>query len=85
MTLKEQGVDVAPLNWRGVVSRPSVGSGLIDRIGEAMLRVSHYPGWLQMLDQRYWANLYDEEGPFEAFIADETARISKLLGEAQVI
>ncbi len=85
MTLKEQGVDVTTLNWRGIVSRPSVGSGLIDRIGEAMLRVSRYPGWLQMLDQRYWANLYDEEGPFETFIGDETARISKLLAEAKVI
>lgn len=85
MTLKEQGVDVATLNWRGIVSRPSVGSGLIDRIGEAMLRVSRYQGWLQMLEQRYWANLYDEDEPFQAFIGEETTRISKLLAEAGVI
>lgn len=84
-TLKEQGVDVAMLNWRGLVSRDSVGSALIDRFGEGMLRVSRYPGWLQMVAQRYWANIYDEEGPFERFIADETARVSKLLTEAGVI
>lgn len=83
-TLKEQGVDVAMLNWRGLVSRDSVGSALIDRFGEGMLRVSRYTGWLQMLEQRYWANLYDEEGPFERFIADETARVSALLASAGV-
>lgn len=84
-TLKEQGVDISMLNWRGLVSRDSVGSALIDRFGEAMLRVSRYPGWLQMLEQRYWENVYDEEGPFEAFIAAETARVSALLTEARLI
>lgn len=84
-TLRDQGVDVAMLNWRGLISRHSVSSALIDRFGEAMLRVSRYPGWLQLLDQRYWANIYDEDDEFERFIADETKRVSTLLKEAGLI
>ncbi|MFC3693935.1 tripartite tricarboxylate transporter substrate-binding protein [Chenggangzhangella methanolivorans] len=84
-TLREQGVDLAMLNWRGLVSRGAVSSALIDRFGEAMLRVSRYPGWLQMLDQRFWANLYDEEDAFERFIAEEAAQVTRLLTEGGAI
>ncbi|PZQ11625.1 MAG: hypothetical protein DI565_17970 [Ancylobacter novellus] len=84
-TLKEQGVDLAMINWRGVASRASVGQALIDRFGQATMTVSGYKGWGQLLQQRFWSNLYEDGASFERFIAEETTRVSALLSEARVI
>ncbi|MDR4307838.1 hypothetical protein IHQ68_14535 [Chelatococcus sambhunathii] len=81
-TLKEAGLDVAHLNWRGVVSRDAVGRTLIDRYGEAIARVVRTPGWIELMKQRYWVDLFQPADAFQTFLAAERLRVGALLKKA---
>lgn len=82
-TLKEVSLDVAHLNWRGVVSRDAVGRALIDRYGEAIARVVRTPGWNELMKQRYWVDLFQPADAFQTFLAAERLRVGALLKKAE--
>ncbi len=84
-TLKESGLDVVHLNWRGVVSRDAVGRALIDRYGEAVARVVRTPGWIELMKQRRWVDLFQPADAFQTFLAAERLRVGALLKEAGAI
>jgi putative tricarboxylic transport membrane protein len=78
-TLREQGVDIAMMNWRGVISRDTVGSTLLDRFSQAVEKLVRVPGWRQLLAQRHWEDLYEPGDPFGRLIRDERARVAALM------
>ncbi|RXF74605.1 tripartite tricarboxylate transporter substrate-binding protein [Hansschlegelia zhihuaiae] len=78
-TLREQGVDITMMNWRGVVSRGAVGPTLLGRFDEAIDRLVQVSGWRQLLAQRSWEDLYEPAEPFRRFIQDERARVGALM------
>ena len=84
-TLQEQGVNVAMLNWRGIVTRDAIGKTIIERFEKALGLLAQAPGWRQMLEQRQWADLYRPPAEFASFVADERRRISALLKSAGAI
>lgn len=84
-TLREQGVDVAMRNWRGVVTRQSLVGTLFDRLGEAIRRLAEQRGWREMVGQREWTGLYQPAEGFGALIAAERARIGKLYRDAGML
>ena len=78
-TLKEQGVDVTLVNWRGVMAPPGISPeqkaaylGLIGRVVAA-------PGWKTQLAQNQWVDLVMTGDEFAAYVADEDRRIAKVL------
>ena len=81
-TLKETGIDLAMLNWRGLVSRDAVGRALIDRYGEAIAKVVKTPGWGSLMRQRNWVDLYLPENDFAGFIAREREQAAAVLAGA---
>lgn len=78
-TLREQQVDVALVNWRGVVTRDAVGDALIRRFSDAIQKLVLVPGWKELLEQRYWTDITQDDAAFTSFVADETKRVSELL------
>lgn len=84
-TLRESGVDLAMLNWRGIVTRDSVGKTLIERFEKALAQLAEGPGWRQLLGQRRWADLYQPPAEFSAFLTEERKRIAGLLRSAGAI
>ena len=78
-TLKEQGVDVTLVNWRGVMAPPGISPeqkaaylGLIGKVVAA-------PGWKTQLAQNQWVDLVMTGDEFAAYVADEDRRIAKVL------
>ena len=78
-TLKEQGVDVVLVNWRGVMAPPGISPeqkqatlGLIDKVVRA-------PGWSAQLATNQWVDLHLAGDAFSAYVADENGRVSKVL------
>ncbi|MDB5657983.1 MAG: putative tricarboxylic transport rane protein [Cypionkella sp.] len=80
-TLREQGLDVDVVNWRGVFAAPGIStedraklSGIIDAMVKSDL-------WAAELTARNWTGIYLQGDEFGAFVAEESKRIGTLLSE----
>jgi putative tricarboxylic transport membrane protein len=84
-TLKEQGVDVELVNWRGLMApagiRPADKKALEDALGRM---VTSAP-WQATLKERGWVDAYLPSEPFAAFVASEQERIAALLKELGLV
>ena len=78
-TLKEQGVDVEMVNWRGVFAAPGINDAqkkeLIDLVGKAVKTAS----WRDTLKRNDWDDMYLAGDPFKTFLDADTQRIDKIL------
>jgi putative tricarboxylic transport membrane protein len=78
-TLKEQGVDVALTNWRGVMAPPEIEddekqvlSGMI----EGMVKSAT---WQETLEERGWIDMYQPADEFAAFLEEDQAKVESTL------
>lgn len=78
-TLKEQGVDVEMVNWRGVFGAPGITDAqrkeLIDVVDKAVKSTS----WQETLKRNDWTNMYVAGDQFKTFLGADTARIDKII------
>jgi len=78
-TLKEQGIDVELVNWRGVFGAPGISEAqkkeLIDVIGKAVKSAS----WQDTLKRNDWSDAYVAGDAFKTFLDADTQRIDKIL------
>ena len=78
-TLKEQGVDVEMVNWRGVFAAPGITDAqkneLIDVVGKAVKTAS----WQEALKRNDWTDMYVAGDQFKTFLDADTQRIDKIL------
>jgi putative tricarboxylic transport membrane protein len=81
-TLREQGVDLELLNWRGVVAPPGLSRAERRDLEELVRRMAAAPQWKAALERNGWADIYQPADEFRRFIADETARVTPLVATA---
>jgi putative tricarboxylic transport membrane protein len=78
-TLKEQGVDVEMVNWRGVFGAPGITDAqrkeLLDVIGKAVQSAS----WQDTLKRNDWSDMYLAGDAFKTFLDADIQRIDKIL------
>ncbi|MGO6980455.1 Bug family tripartite tricarboxylate transporter substrate binding protein [Rhizobium leguminosarum] len=84
-TLKETGVDLAVMNWRGIVAHPKLDEK--DRAGleAAIAALVKTPQWKEALAKRGWIDTYLPAKEFGAFLADEQKRIQSALKEVGLL
>lgn len=75
-TLREAGVDVAAVNWRGVFAGPGLARSDQERLEALVARMVASPGWKSVLAQRRWTDLYLSGPPFREFLEAEHSRWS---------
>jgi putative tricarboxylic transport membrane protein len=78
-TLKESGVDVDLVNWRGVFGAPGITPAQRDALVAVVRRMVESDPWKQELERNTWAGmpLYGEE--YGRFVAAEFQRIEAVL------
>ena len=78
-TLKEQGVDVEMVNWRGVFAAPGITDAqrkdLVDIVGKTVKTAS----WQDALKRNDWTDMYLAGDAFKTFMDTDTQRIDKIL------
>jgi putative tricarboxylic transport membrane protein len=78
-TLKEQGVDVEMVNWRGIFAAPGINDAqrkeLIDVVDKAVKSAS----WQETLKRNDWTNMYLAGDAFKKFLDSDTQRIDKII------
>lgn len=77
-TLREQGVDVTLVNWRGLFAPPGITGEQRGRLGSMVAAMVRTPAWRETLAQHRWTDLYLPDQPFARFVETETARAASL-------
>ena len=78
-TLKEQGIDVSLVNWRGVFAAANVRDKDMKALSDAIGKMVESPAWQDTLKQRGWLNLYQPADEFAAFLAEDQAKVEATL------
>ena len=82
-TFRDQGVDLALLNWRGVVAPPGLTRAEQRELDELVSRMVATDEWKAALRRNGWADIYTSADAFRRFVTDETARVAPLVARAR--
>jgi putative tricarboxylic transport membrane protein len=78
-TLKEQGIDVELLNWRGVFAPPEIDAEEKAKLLELVDKMVNTESWKKELETRNWMSLYLAGDEFAAYVQEDTKRIAGIL------
>lgn len=78
-TLKEQGIDVYFVNWRGLLAPPGIKEADFKALADMVSALVASEKWRAMLTERKWVNLYLPAAEFTEFLKQDQARIEAVL------
>lgn len=78
-TLKEGGVDVDLVNWRGLFAPPGIRDGDLEDLSATIGKMVESPQWQETLKKRGWLNMYQPHDEFAAFLEEDTAEVTDTL------
>ncbi len=84
-TLKEQGVDLEFVNWRGVFMQANAKPAEKKELEEAVAKAVTSDEWKQLARQRGWIDLYLPPAEFAAFLTQERAQIEGTLKDLGLV
>lgn len=84
-TLKEQGVDVELLNWRGVMAPPGISEEQRAALLEAVERLHASEAWQKALEENQWDDVYLAGDDFAAFLEEEVQRVRNVLKDIGLV
>jgi len=78
-TLKEQGLDVELVNWRGIVAGPGITPAQKAAFSAAVEKAVKSPEWAKVLTARGWDDAYLNADQFATFLKTDQARVKDVL------
>ena len=78
-TLREGGLDVSMMNWRGVFAAPGLAAEKQDRLTALVAAMARSATWAEQLRANRWANTYLDGSPLLQFIDREQTRWAGLI------
>ncbi len=78
-TLKEQGLDVELVNWRGVVGAPGISAAQKAALAATIEKVVKSQDWAKVLKARGWDDYYAGPDAFATFLKNDQVRVQKVL------
>ena len=81
-TLREQGVAVTMLNWRGVFAPPDLDPADRARLLTVIDRMVHHPLWRQIVAERAWFDAYLAGDAYAEFVKTEHDRVDGYFAQA---
>jgi len=73
-TLREGGIDVSIMNWRGVFAAPGLPLDKEQELANLVAAMHDSPTWRAALSDARWTDVYLDQAGFSRFIDRETAR-----------
>ncbi len=83
-TLKESGVDVALLNWRGLVAPAGISDAERAALVDLLTKMNESQAWKDELTAQGWDNVFLTDG-FDAYLEEENATITAVLKEIGLV
>lgn len=84
-TLKEQGVDLEFVNWRGIFAQPNLSAEEKKSLDDVMAKMTSSPQWKELLKQRGWIDLYLPSDQFKAFLTAERSNVEATLKDLKLL
>ncbi|MBP2475052.1 putative tricarboxylic transport membrane protein [Crossiella equi] len=84
-TLKELGVPISYLNWRGVVARPGLPDGAKKTLVDMVSKMRESAAWKETLKAKDWEDAFATGDDFVRFIEEDEAKVKKMLAEINVV
>lgn len=84
-TLKEAGVDVELINWRGVVAKGGISEEKRAQLTDLVTQMHDSPAWQEMLDRNGWGDTFLAGAEFGSFVDSEVERIRSVLKDIGLI
>jgi putative tricarboxylic transport membrane protein len=78
-TLKEQGLDVELLNWRGIVAGPGITPAQKAAFSAAVTKAVKSDEWKKVMAARGWEDAYLDADGFATFLKADQARVKDVL------
>ncbi|PKB13453.1 tripartite-type tricarboxylate transporter receptor subunit TctC [Novosphingobium kunmingense] len=73
-TLRESGIDVSMMNWRGVFGAPGLTIAQQDRLSALIVAMERSSTWRARIAQSHWTPAYLDPAAFSRFIDRESSR-----------
>jgi putative tricarboxylic transport membrane protein len=78
-TLKEQGLDVELVNWRGIVAGPGISAAQKTALSGAVTKAVKSEEWSKILKARGWDDAYLDADAYAAFLKADEVRVKDVL------
>lgn len=78
-TIKEQGLDVELINWRGIVAAPGISAAQKAALSAAVDKALRSSEWATVRKQRSWDDAYMDADAFAGFLKSEQVRVKDAL------
>ncbi len=79
MTLKEQGIDVEFVNWRGLFAAPGLPQDKLTVYQEVLTAMYDTPEWEEVRARNGWVNIHNSGDDFVVFLENQEQVISELM------
>jgi len=79
LTFREQGIELALANWRGLVAPPGLRGPARDSLVNAIDRLVRTRKWQEVLERTGWVDLYLPGDRFGQFLRSEQRRIASVV------
>jgi putative tricarboxylic transport membrane protein len=80
-TLKESGLDVDFVNWRGMAAPPGLSPDDKEKLIKFATDVHESPEWKAVLEKNKWIDFFQTGDEFKAFADSETQRVNDVMTE----
>ena len=84
-TLKEQGVDVALTNWRGVLAPAGIKDADKAALSDMVAAMVVSPAWKATLEKQGWIDLYQPSDEFASFLKADQAQVEATLKDIGLV
>jgi putative tricarboxylic transport membrane protein len=84
-TLKEQGIDVSLVNWRGIFAPPDIGEEDLKALSDMVAQMIETPAWQETLKTRGWLSLYQPPEEFATFLQEDRVQVETTLKDVGLV
>lgn len=80
-TLKESGIDLTFVNWRGILAPPGISDEARDRLIEMFTKMHASKGWQEAVERNGWIDSFVTGDEFKTFLVEQDNRVETTLKE----
>jgi putative tricarboxylic transport membrane protein len=84
-TIKEQGLDVELVNWRGIVAPPGITPAQKAALSAAITKALKSDEWAKVMKARGWDDAYLGADEFAAFLKADQVRVKDVLTQIGLV
>jgi putative tricarboxylic transport membrane protein len=80
-TLKESGIDMSFVNWRGILAPPGISKESRDRLVDMFTEMHRTKGWQDAVKRNGWIDSFATGEEFTTFLLEQDKRVETTLKE----